>query len=277
MAPETVDDLEKALFRAFPKQDAESWDNVGLAVGDRMAPLGKVALNLDMSVEAVIAAHVSGCNVLVTHHPPFIADAPLEFGPVAQTFAPAPGRVIYEAASRGVNLINMHTNADRAIATREKFAQMLEINCVGNCESVLDKTRELLDTGFGALLECGDAGPIELGALASKCKRVFGGSPRVWGDAKRRIQHIAYLNGSWRDADLYEKCMRAGIECVIVGETGYHLCLDAQPYLSIIELGHDLSELPIVDVLYDALVHAELDEAKIVRLHCSDANWWPAE
>ena len=277
MAPKTVEDLEDALFAAFPRQDAESWDNVGLAVGDRMAPIGRVALNLDMSVEAVIAAHVAGCNALVTHHPPFIKDAPCEFGPAAQTFCPAPGRVVFEAASRGVNLINMHTNADRAIATRERFAQMLEFNCVGNCEAVLDGTRELSDTGFGALFECGEAGPIELGALAGKCKRVFGGSPRVWGDTTRKIQHFAYLNGSWRDNDLYEKCVRAGIECAIVGETGYHLCLDAQPYLSIIELGHDLSELPIVDVLYDTLVRAGIEEGNIVRLSCSDANWWPAE
>lgn len=277
MAPETVDDLEKALFGAFPEQDAESWDNVGLAVGDRMAPLGKIALNLDMSVEAVIAAHVAGCNVLITHHPPFIKEAPCEFGPEAQTFAPASGRVIYEAASRGVNLINMHTNADRAIATRDKFAHMLEFNCVGNCESVLEGVRDLHDTGFGALLECGDAGPVELAALASRCKRVFGGSPRVWGDPKRKIHHVAYLNGSWREPDLYEKCVRAGIECAIVGETGYHFCLDAQPYLSIIELGHDLSELPIVDVLYDALVYAGVEETNIIKLHCSDANWWPAE
>ena len=276
MKPRTVGELEEALFEAFPACDAESWDNCGLAVGNRKAELSKIAVNLDMSEEAVIAAHETGCNVLVTHHPPFIKDGPSEFGPAIQMESPGPGRMIYEAIARGVNLIAMHTNADRAVATRERFANMLGYRCAGNCEFIFGGELDMQDHGFGALLECDANEALSLGELAALCKREFGGCPRVWGDAQRAISRIAFLNGSWREPSLYSACVAAGVECAIVGETGYHVCVDAQPYLSVIELGHDLSELPIEDVLFEAIAKTGVDESDLVKLHCSDENWWPA-
>lgn len=106
--------------------------------------------------------------------------------------------------------------------------------------------------------------------------RNFDCHPRVWGDSKRPVDRIAFLNGSWGDPDLYERCVAAGIDCVIVGETRYHLCVDAQPYLSIIELGHDRSELPIVDVLIDALLACDVSRDDILDLRGMHRNWWTA-
>ena len=55
-APQTIGELENGLFAAFPREDAESWDQPGLAVGDRERAVGKIAVALDMSVANVIAA-----------------------------------------------------------------------------------------------------------------------------------------------------------------------------------------------------------------------------
>lgn len=151
-APQTIGELENGLFAAFPREDAESWDQPGLAVGNRERAVGKIAVALDMSVANVIAASDAGCDVLVTHHPAFIKEGPAEFGPETQPSAPGPGRMIYEAIGRGVATIAMHTNADRAIATRERFADIMGCSCLGNCEAVLDGQRDLQDKGFGALL-----------------------------------------------------------------------------------------------------------------------------
>lgn len=54
-APQTIGELENRLFAAFPREDAESWDQPGLAVGDRTRRIGKIAVALDMSVANVIA------------------------------------------------------------------------------------------------------------------------------------------------------------------------------------------------------------------------------
>lgn len=273
--PRTAGELEAALFAAFPREDAESWDLPGLAVGDRDARIGKVAVNLDQTAEAVIAAAEAGCNVLVTHHPPFIGDGPAEFGPQARAEAPGPGRMVYEAAARGVNVIAMHTNADRAVATRERFAEVLGCACEGNFEFLMDAAREPQGTGYGALLlPDWDGREATLGLVAQVCQRALGGAPRVWGDAARPVRRIAYLNGSWHEPELPRICSANGIDCMVVGETRYHFCVDAQPRLSIVELGHDVSELPIVDVLSQTIVDAGIARERVVDLRRSEKNWW---
>lgn len=270
----TVGDIERGLFAAFPREDAESWDNPGLAVGDRAQPAAQVAVALDMSACNVIAAAEAGCNVLVTHHPPFIKEGPDEFGPQTQALTGGPGRAVYEAARLGVSCIAMHTNADRAIATRERFADLLGCECIGNFESLLDPSVNPQGNGLGAMLIPDWDAASTLGRLAGLCARSFDSQPRVWGDPDRLIERFAFLNGSWGDPGLYDCCIEAGVDCIVVGETRYHMCVDAQPYLSIIDLGHDRSELPIVDVLIDALVGGGVAHGDIVDLRDAHLGWW---
>lgn len=272
----TVGELEQRLFGFFPREDAESWDKPGLAVGDRAQGVARVAVGLDMSATNVIAAHAAGCNVLVTHHPPFISDAPREFGPEAQPQASGPGRMIYEAALRNVSAIAMHTNVDRAIATRERFAELMGCACAGNCEFMFDPCCDMHGKGLGALLVPDWDDASTLGLVAEVAARSFATRPRVWGDSDRPVERIAFLNGSWSDPATYECCVSEGVDCLVVGETRYHMCVDAQPYLSIVELGHDRSELPIVDVLVDALASCGVEESSIVDLRGVEDAWWTA-
>ncbi len=272
MADLYVGDLERALFDAFPAEDAEPWDRPGLCVGDTDAPVTGVAVNLDMTAEAVISAHEAGCNVLVTHHPPFIKEGPARFTPQWQGTASGPGRMVYEAASRGVSVIAMHTNADRAVRTREVIAQMLGMECVGHFESLMSPARAQVPTGFGALLACEPVIPLH--QLAQQCLDTFGGGPRVWGDANANLRRVAFLNGSWGEQEVYDICIARGIDCIIVGESRYHFCVDAQPHLAVIDLGHDRSELPIEQVLAEAVAAAGVPAAQIKRLTCSANNWW---
>lgn len=274
MAAMTVSQLESALFAAFPRSDAEAWDLPGLSVGDPAAQVGRVAFNLDQSVEAVLQAAANGCNVLVTHHPPFIKDGPSSFGPAAADFLPGPGRMVYEAARLGVSVIAMHTNADRSTAVRRRFSQIIGLPCIGSFEHFQDPSRKPDAAGFGAVFAAGDGSCTDLGGLAALMLGCFGGAPRVWGDAGRSIRRFAFLNGSWSDPGLQLTCHDAGIDCIVVGETRYHMCADVQPALSVIELGHDRSELPIVDVLADAALAAGIDAADICKLDCSSRNWW---
>lgn len=272
MADMYVGGLVKALFKAFPASDAEDWDRPGLAVGDADTVVTGVAINLDMTAEAVIAASEAGCNVVVTHHPVFIKGGPALFTPQWQGTASGPGRMVYEAASRGVSVIAMHTNADRALATREAYARMLNMKCVGNFEHLMNKGRTAEGTGFGALFEV--EGDLTLSALADRCVSAFGELPRVWGDARLNLGRVALLNGSWSEQEVYDVCVANGIDCIIVGETRYHFCVDAQPHLAVIDLGHDRSELPIEGVLADAVQAAGVPQEVIHRLSCSNNNWW---
>lgn len=272
----TVGELENKLFSKFPREDAESWDNPGLAVGNRAQEVTKVAIALDMSVANVIAADQAGCNVLVTHHPPYIKNAPSEFGPETQARTYGPGRMIFEAIKRNINTIAMHTNADRAIETRNRYADLMGCICQGNCEYMFNSALSPQEKGFGALLTPDWGKKPTLARVAELCARNFASKPRVWGEPDRGIERIAFLNGSWNDPEMYERCIATGVDCIIVGETSYHACVDAQPYLSIIELGHDCSELPIVGILIDALEQSGVSQDNIVDIRPQHQGWWTA-
>ncbi len=63
------------------------------------------------------------------------------------------------------------------------------------------------------------------------------------------------------------------VDCLICGEIKSHEALDvSQAGLGVIELGHDVSELPLVAVLADAVVRLGVPQDKIVVLD-QGANW----
>lgn len=266
-----VGELESVLFDIFPSADAESWDMPGLCAGDRSAEIIKIACNLDPTVQAVISAQEAGCNVLLTHHPVFIGSGPIEFGPFTQAETPEPGRVIYEAIKRGVNLIAMHTNVDRSLLLREEYERLFSLCSEGNFEHFQKESLDAYDKGFGVVFTLDQ--PLLLLSFAQEVSRIFTSTPRVWGNDEMYIHRFALLNGSWNDSDLYNICQNEAVDCLIVGETRYHNCLDMQPYVSLIDLGHDISELPIVSVLINALKAKGISSEQIINLQLAQKNW----
>ena len=108
-----VAELERALLARYPKTDAESWDHVGLSVGDPAAEITGVACALDATEANVHHAQEAGANVLLTHHPIYIK-APEAFCPSDST-RPQCSAALYEAARCGVSIISLHTNLDRSL------------------------------------------------------------------------------------------------------------------------------------------------------------------
>lgn len=110
MKPVTVGQIERAVAAAFPPEWAEEWDRVGLLAGDPERPITGVALALDPTPTAIAQAARLGANVLVTHHPAFLAP-PSSIRP-----GRGAGGVLFAAMDAGVALVNAHTNLDRAPA-----------------------------------------------------------------------------------------------------------------------------------------------------------------
>ena len=107
MSPVTVRDIEHAVANRFPLERAEEWDRCGLLAGDPDARVSGVVLALDPTVEVIERAFGLGANVVVTHHPAFLSPP--------QRLTPGGGSadVVFAALSKGVALINAHTNLDR--------------------------------------------------------------------------------------------------------------------------------------------------------------------
>ena len=261
----TVGALERALLERFPAEDAESWDRTGLLAGDASAGVRGVAVALDPTVEAVRQTAAAGANVLVTHHPAFL-DPPAAFGPL-ETGVTGPGAVVYEAIHRGVALLNFHT----ALDVSEPAARMLPGMLGLGLESILDVTCPASGKGYGQVCSFGDAAPLILRQLAARCLSLFGRPPRVWGDMDRTLDRVVTATGS--GSDLLPLCADRGISCLVAGEVRYHAALDAaQAGVCIVELGHDVSELPLCAILAKEIESLGFGDGDI-RILDQRSNW----
>ena len=97
-------DLTSALESLAPTRYAESWDNVGLLLGDPDQKITKVMLAIDYTAEVAAEAEQNGCEAVIAYHPPI-------FQPLKRIAA---NSVIHDAMRRGVAIYSPHTALDVA-------------------------------------------------------------------------------------------------------------------------------------------------------------------
>lgn len=264
--PLTVGALEQALLGMYPAADAEEWDRTGITVGDPADLVHGVAVALDPTIEAVRAAAAAGANVLVTHHPAFLE--PIGSFRPAASVAKNPGALVWAAIKEGVSLVNYHTALDVSADAQKMLPGMLSLRF----QRVLAPLAADASKGYGQVCAVSDAdGALTLAQLAARCTSVFGRQPRVWGDFGRTLGSIATATGS--AGDLGRRCLKEHVDCLVAGEVKYHEALAlAEAGLSIVELGHDVSELPFAAVLAAAVRRAGVPEESIKVLDQGE-NW----
>lgn len=262
-----VGDLERALLVSFPAEDACLWDRTGMLVGNPLDSVEGVAVALDPTIKALSAAYAAGANVLVTHHPVFI-DAPTSFLPqsvVGQTS----GSTIQWALRHGMSIMSFHTACDVSIEGLNVLPALLRLQP----RATLDPLNDHTDKGFGRI--CVPDEQINLSYLAARCLAVFEAVPRVWGNPEAIINTVVTSGGS--AGDFARLCIDRGIDCLICGEVKYHEALDAsESGLAIIELGHDVSEMPLCALLASKVAQAGVAEDCIVVVD-KQTRWFTPE
>src|SRR6478752_150001 len=97
-------DLLTVLEEIAPTRDAESWDNVGLLVGDASQAVSRALLAIDYTPGVAEEARREGCELVIAYHPPL-------FAAVRRLTAPD---LMFEAIRRGVAIYSPHTALDVA-------------------------------------------------------------------------------------------------------------------------------------------------------------------
>jgi len=97
-------DLTEVLEDIAPTRNAESWDNVGLLVGDPGQDVSAVLLTIDYTESVAEEGNREGCDAVIAYHPPI-------FQPLKRVRF---GSVIYDAIRRGVAIYSPHTALDVA-------------------------------------------------------------------------------------------------------------------------------------------------------------------
>ena len=101
-----VSDIIKMLEKKFPKQNAESWDNVGLLVGDSKQEVQKIQISLDVTEKVIDHAVENNIDLIISHHP-------MIFSPLkAINDNSLNGRKILKLIKNDIAVYSMHTNLD---------------------------------------------------------------------------------------------------------------------------------------------------------------------
>ncbi len=96
------------LEQRYPPAWAQSWDRVGLVLGEPSAPVRTVLLVIDCVPETVAEAVALGADLIVAHHPLLLRGV----ASVAPTTYK--GRIVHRLIKADIALFTAHTNADVA-------------------------------------------------------------------------------------------------------------------------------------------------------------------
>jgi len=228
-----------AFLRQFAPTDlAESWDNVGLLVGDESWPAKKVMTCLTLTEDVAQEAAATGAGLVVSHHP-------LLFKAVKRiTAETSEGRTLLTLIGGGIAVYSPHTAFDSAAGgINHRLAAKLGLVDVRPLRPATDEG--LAGGGrFGRLTEDVSLARFLAGVREALGQEVVG----YVGDPESKVRTVAVACGS--AAEFLEDAGRAGCDVLVTGEARFHACLEARSRgLAMVLAGHYATERPAVEEL----------------------------
>jgi dinuclear metal center YbgI/SA1388 family protein len=121
----TVADIVAIMNDMAPPELAESWDSIGLQIGDPRYEVRKLWVALDPLPDVVSGACNNQVDLLITHHP-------LIFKPLSSIdFSSSLGTILQQAATNRLSIFCAHTNLDKAIGgTNDVLARAIGLESI---------------------------------------------------------------------------------------------------------------------------------------------------
>lgn len=198
-------DVVDLLHEWYPPATADSWDAVGLVRGEPSQPIRRVLFAVDPSPEVAHEAAEWGADLLVVHHPLFLAGV----HGVAETTPK--GRILGTLARASCAVLTAHTNADQASGgVSESLALALGLEQVAPLRPAMGDPSGITGTG-----RVGVVPATTLRGFAEHVATVLPTTEngvRVAGDPDRPVRRVALCGGAGdflldelaqSDADVY--------------------------------------------------------------------------
>lgn len=234
-----VKNIENIIEEYAPLYLKESYDNVGLMIGDSKATVNKILVALDCTLDVIEEAKEKECNLIVTHHPLLFKK------PSSITTDTLLGKKIIELIKNDMNLYSSHTNLD---STENGFNQIVAELLKLQDLKILDPSTYNDNAGIGRIGYLKEE--VTLDKLCEIVKEVFNISVlRYSGEDSLKIKKVAIINGSGQD--YFNKAKSLGADCVITGDTTYHYVSDLmEEKIAVIDAGHFHTEWPALQCFY---------------------------
>lgn len=219
-----VVDVVNSLQSLAPVELAESWDNVGLLIGNKEREVHKILVMLDFDKQGLAEALDVGADMIITHHPAIMNKLSAITDPL-----------YLELVENKISLCSMHTNLDSADnGVNQVLAETLGLYDIEPIE--LDGL--LGRTGF--IDEC------TLGEFIQTLKLALDiDSVRYVGSKKNIIKKVAVVGGA--GADFIPNIKLAECDVFVTADVKYHQAQLADKIeLNVIDAGHFETENPVI-------------------------------
>jgi putative NIF3 family GTP cyclohydrolase 1 type 2 len=114
---------------------------------------------------------------------------------------------------------------------------------------------------------------MSLGDLVERAADTFDVTPRVWGNSQTVMDLVATVGGS--GSSLIADAIGCGATAMVLGEVRYHDALSAmEAGMCVIEIGHDVSEWPLVSLLEEVVLSVDDLDPGIVHVLPPTPSWW---
>ena len=236
-----VEDIKNIMEEYAPIALKESFDNVGLMIGDEKSEVTSILVALDCTLEVIKEAKAKGCNLIFTHHPP------LFLKPSSITTDTLTGNKVLELIRNNINVYSSHTNLD---STEDGLNDIITKILGFDKWSIISPSennhtsKEMAGIGRVVQLEK----PVVLKELCDHVKeKLEAASIRYCGEDNKVIQKLAIINGSGED--FFEASRKHKVDCIITGDTTYHYVSDINELgIAVIDAGHFETEWPAMKI-----------------------------
>ena len=231
----TLETVVQFFESRYPLSLAESWDNVGLLIGDRTMPIERVMTCLTVTPEICREAVEQKADLIVTHHPfPFHAVRQI-------TTVTSDGAMLLQLIRAGVAVYSAHTAFDSAQeGINRQIATKLELRDVTTLYPPHELAIEENEIGTGRVGSLPQA--VRLIELVEKVAALFHLQvlPYV-GEPDAFVQRVAI--GCGAAGDFLEQVKTQNADVFFVGEMRFHQYLEALANgITLILPGHYASE-----------------------------------
>lgn len=224
-----------ALQVIAPLEFAESWDNVGLLVGNRSRNVARVMTCLTLTSTTLQEAIESHVDLIVCHHP-------IPFKPLARiTDDTTTGNILLRAIEAGIAVYSPHTAWDNArTGINQQIAETLGLEAIKPLQGFTQAATCDESLGVGRYGKLSNSSTIE-STLARIRVAIPTAQIRHTHEANQVVSKIGIVCGS--GGSMLSLVARRGCDAMLTGEATYHQCLEAESIgIAMLMIGHHASE-----------------------------------
>jgi dinuclear metal center YbgI/SA1388 family protein len=256
----TVCEIWNVLGKWAPPGLAESWDNIGLQVGDPNAPVQRLMVALDATENVLEAASERKAQMVLTHHP-------LLFRPVSSLdISKQLPRLLAGFLRKNIALAAAHTNLDSTVGG----VSDLLANALGLSDVKPLHTSEPNPPSVGL----GRIGNLPYGCKLSEIMHKVSsmlGNPGllVVGHPGQMITRVALCGGS--GSDLWPMAIDEDADLFLSAEIKHHIAREAEQMgKAIIDAGHFYTEWPVVPAMAEYMKQQASEEGWDLEVYIFD-------